>query len=113
MTLLIFGLIALLGGGTTALALLIAKRVREEKEREYTGEIVGTVVRFSSGCIDRPASEYVRYVVDGQTYECREAVKLKCEPIKPAPYPWASARTPRSPRTWAAGCGWRTCRATR
>ena len=34
MILLIFGLIALLGGGTTALVLLIAKRVREIKERE-------------------------------------------------------------------------------
>ncbi|MDM8245587.1 hypothetical protein QUW40_03125 [Collinsella tanakaei] len=82
MILLIFGLIALLGGGTTALALFIARRVREKKEREYTCEIVGTVVRFRRGGIDRPASVCVRYEVDGQIYECCETVKLRSEPIK-------------------------------
>lgn len=87
MILLIFSLIALLGGSTTALALLIAKRVREKKEREYTGETVDTVVRFRPGGVDRPASVYVRYEVDGQTYECRETVKLKCESIRIGPLP--------------------------
>lgn len=43
MTPLIFGPIALLGGVTAALALLIAMRVHERKEREYTGETSGTV----------------------------------------------------------------------
>ena len=87
MILLIFGLIALLGGGTTALVLLIAKRVRAKKEREYTGEAVGTVVRFRMGGIDRPSSVCVRYEVDGRTYECRETVKLKSELIKIGPVP--------------------------
>lgn len=87
MILLVFGLIALLGGGTTALVLLIAKRVRAKKEREYTGEAVGTVVRFRMGGIDRPSSVCVRYEVDGRTYECRETVKLKSELIKIGPVP--------------------------
>ena len=43
MVLLIFGLIALLGGGTTALVLVIAKRARAHKEQTYTGAITGTV----------------------------------------------------------------------
>ena len=93
MILLIFGLIALLGGGTTALALLIAKRVHEKKEREYTGETVGTVVRFRPGGVDRPASVYVRYEVDGRAYECRETVKLKSEPIKVGPVPIGQRKT--------------------
>lgn len=93
MILLIFGLIALLGGGTTALALLVAKRVRERKEREYTGEAVGTVVRYRRGGIDRPASVYVRYEVDGQTYECRETVKLKSEFIRIGPVPIGQRKT--------------------
>ena len=87
MILLVFGLIALLGGGTTALVLLIAKRVRAKKEREYTGEAVGTDVRFRMGGIDRPSSVCVRYEVDGRTYECRETVKLKSELIKIGPVP--------------------------
>lgn len=87
MILLVFGLIALLGGGTTVLALLIAKRVRAKKEREYTGEAVGTVVRFRMGGIDCPSSVCVRYEVDGRTYECRETVKLKSELIKIGPVP--------------------------
>ena len=45
MILLVFALIALLGGGTTALVLLIARRARARKERAYTAETVGTVVR--------------------------------------------------------------------
>lgn len=56
MILLVFALITLLGCGTTALAPLVAKRVREKKEREYTGEAVGTVVRFRRCGIDFPAS---------------------------------------------------------
>ena len=87
MILLIFGLIALLGGGTTALALLIVRRVRAKKEREYTGEAVGTVVRIRRGGIDRPTSVCVRYEVDGRTYECRETVKLESELIKIGPIP--------------------------
>lgn len=87
MILLVFGLIALLGGGTTALVLLIAKRVRAKKEREYTGEAVGTVVRFRMGGIDRPSSVCVRYEVDGRTYECRETLKLESELIKIGPVP--------------------------
>lgn len=55
MILSIFGLIALLSGGTTALALLIAKRVRERKERGCTGQTVGTVVRYRRGSVDRCA----------------------------------------------------------
>ncbi|MBM6905627.1 hypothetical protein H6A29_05205 [Collinsella tanakaei] len=87
MILLIFGLIALLGGGTTVLALLIAKRIRAKKEREYTGETIGTVVRFRRGGIDRPTSACVRYEVDGRTYECRETLKLESELIKIGPVP--------------------------
>ena len=93
MILLVFGLIALLGGGTTALVLLVAKRVREKKEREYTGEAVGTVVRFRPGGVERPASVYVRYEVDGRAYECRETVKLKSEPIKIGPVPVGQRKT--------------------
>ena len=59
--LLIFGLIALLGGGT--------------------------IVRFRRGGIDRPTSACVRYEVDGRTYECRETVKLESEVIKIGPIP--------------------------
>lgn len=82
MILLIFGLIALLGGGTTALALLIARRVRVCKERAYTGETTGTVVRVRPGSTERPTVVYVRYEVDGMTYECHETVKLSSEPIR-------------------------------
>lgn len=87
MILLVFGMIAFLGGGT--------------------------VVRLRRGSIDRPATAYVRYEVDGKTFACRETVKLRSEPIKPVPYPRASARPARLPRAWAAGCAWPTCRATR
>lgn len=87
MILIIFGLIALLGVGATALVLVIAKRVRANKERTYTGETVGTVVRVCPGGVDRPAAVYVCYEVDGQTYECCETVKLKSEFIKIGPIP--------------------------
>lgn len=93
MILLIFGLIALLGGGTTALALFIARRIRGRKEREYTGETVGTVVRYRRGGIEGPASVYVRYEVDGQAYECRETVKLKSEFIKIGSVPIGQRKT--------------------
>lgn len=65
MILLVFGLIALLGGGTTALALPKAKRVRERKEREHTGGTVGTVVRFRPGGVDpqRPCTCATRWAV--------------------------------------------------
>lgn len=83
----VFGLIALLGGGTAAPAPIITKRIRKKKEREYIGKAVGTVVRFRRGGIDHPAFVCVRYEVDGRTYECRETVKLKSEPIKIGPVP--------------------------
>lgn len=63
MILLVFALIALLGGGTMALAPLIAKRIRGRKEREYTGEAVGTVVRVSPGR-HRPPHVRVRTLRD-------------------------------------------------
>lgn len=87
MILLVFCLIALLGGGTTVLVLLIAKRVRQKKEREYTGEAVGTVARVRMGGVDRPSFVCVRYEVGGRTYECRETVKLESELIKIGPVP--------------------------
>ena len=82
MILIIFGLIALLGGGTTAIVLLVAKRVRAHKERTYTGQTVGTIVRVRPGSVDRPTTVYVRYEVGGVTYERRETVKLTSEAIK-------------------------------
>lgn len=51
MILLVFGMIAFLGGGT--------------------------VVRFGPGGIDCPVSMCVRHEVDGQAYERRETVKLE------------------------------------
>ena len=60
MILLVFALIALLGGGTTALVLLIARRARARKERAYTAETVGTVVRVRPGGVDRPTSGTVK-----------------------------------------------------
>ncbi|MDM8271298.1 DUF3592 domain-containing protein [Thermophilibacter provencensis] len=87
MILLIFGLIAVLGGGTTALVLLVAKRVRARKEQTYSGSTTGTVVRVRPGSTDRPTVVYVRYVVDGTAYECHETVKLTSEPIKLGPVP--------------------------
>lgn len=87
MIILIFALIALLGGGTTALVLLIAKKTRERKERAYTAETVGTVVRARPGSVDRPAVVYVRYEVDGISYECHETVKLASELVKLGPIP--------------------------
>lgn len=87
MILLTFGLIALLGGGTTALVLLIAKRARARKEQTYTCITMGTVVRVRPGSMDRPTVVYVRYVVDGTAYECHETVKLTSEPIKLGPVP--------------------------
>lgn len=87
MILIIFGLIALLGGGTTAIVLLVAKRVRAHKERTYTGQTVGTIVRVRPGSVDRPTTVYVRYEVGGVTYECRETVKLTSEAIKLGPIP--------------------------
>lgn len=87
MILLIFGLIALLGGGTTAIVLLVSKRVRAHKERTYTGQTMGTIVRVRPGSVDRPTTVYVRYEVDGVTYERRETVKLTSEAIKLGPIP--------------------------
>ena len=87
MILLIFALIALLGGGTTALVLLIARRARARKERAYTAETVGTVVRVRPGGVDRPTVVYVRYEVDGVSYECHETVKLSSELIRLGPVP--------------------------
>ena len=87
MILLIFGLIALLGGGTTALVLVIAKRVRAHKEQAYTGATTGTIVRVRPGSTDRPTVVYVRYEVDGTEYECHETVKLTSEAIKLGPIP--------------------------
>ena len=51
------------------------------------------VVRFRRGSIDRPASACVCYEVDGQTYECRETVKLRIEPIKIDPIPIGQRKT--------------------
>ena len=87
MILLIFGLIALLGGGTTALVLAIARRVRAHKEQTYTGTTTGTIVRVRPGSTERPTVVYVRYEVDGTEYECRESVKLASEAIKLGPIP--------------------------
>ena len=87
MIILIFGLIALLGGGTTALVLLVAKRVRARKEQTYTGSTTGIVVRVRPGSTDRPTVVYVRYEVNGTAYECHETVKLTSEPIKLGPVP--------------------------
>lgn len=87
MILLIFGLIALLGGGTTAIVLLVSKRVRAHKERTYTGQTVGTIIRVRPGGVDRPTTVYVRYEVGGMTYERRETVKLTSEAIKLGPIP--------------------------
>ena len=86
MVLLIFGLIALLGGGTTAFVLVIAKRVRAHKEQTYTAT-TGTIVRVRPGSTDRPTVVYVRYEVEGTEYECRESVKLSSESIKLGPIP--------------------------
>lgn len=51
------------------------------------------MVRFRPGGVDRPASVCVRYKVNGQTYECRETVKLKSEPIKVGPVPIGQRKT--------------------
>lgn len=67
MILLVFVLIALLGGGT--------------------------VVRFRRGGIDRPASVRVRYEVGGKTCECRETVKLRSGPIMVCPVPIGQCKT--------------------
>lgn len=100
MILLVFALIALLGGGTTALVLLIARQARARKERAYTAETVGTVVRVRPGGVDRPTVVYVRYEVDGVSYECHETVKLSSELIRlgPRPHRPAQARQDRLAR---------------
>lgn len=112
MILLIFGLIALLGGGTTALVLVITKRVRAHKEQIYTGATTGTIVRVRPGSTDRPTVVYVRYEVDGTEYERRETVKLTSEAIKLGPFPLGRPSAERSPQAWATRCACRTFRPT-
>lgn len=97
MILLIFGLIALLGGGTTALVLVISRRVRAHKEQTYTGATTGTIVRVRPGSADRPTVVYVRYEVDGTEYECRESVKLTSEAIKLGPIPIGQTKRGKIP----------------
>lgn len=97
MILLIFGLIALLGGGTTALVLVITKRVRAHKEQIYTGATAGTIVRVRPGSTDRPTVVYVRYEVDGTEYERRETVKLTSEAIKLGPIPIGQTKRGKIP----------------
>lgn len=97
MILLIFGLIALLGGGTTALVLVITKRVRAHKEQIYTGATTGTIVRVHPGSTDRPTVVYVRYEVDGTEYERRETVKLTSEAIKLEPIPIGQTKRGKIP----------------
>lgn len=97
MILLIFGLIALLGGGTTALVLVISKRVRAHKEQTYTGATTGTIVRVRPGSTDRPTVVYVRYEVDGTEYERHETVKLTSEAIKLGPIPIGQTKRGKIP----------------
>ena len=97
MILLIFALIALLGGGTTALVIALARRSRARKERVYTGLTVGTVVRRRFGGLDDPTVVWVRYEVDGVSYECRESVKLASEAIKLGPVPIGQRKVGRIP----------------
>lgn len=97
MILLIFGLIALLGGGTTALVLVISKRARAHKEQAYTGATTGTIVRVRPGSTDRPTVVYVRYEVDGTEYECHETVKLTSEAIKLGPIPIGQTKRGKIP----------------
>ena len=97
MILLIFGLIALLGGGTTALVLVITKRVRAHKEQIYTGATTGTIVRVRPGSTDRPTVVCVRYEVDGTEYERRETVKLTSEAIKLGPIPIGQTKRGKIP----------------
>ena len=93
MIILIFALIALMGGGLAAAIILGTKWSRARKERSYTGETTGVVERIRSYGVDRPSVACVRYRVDGAEYTFRETLKVKSSAIKLGSVPIGQRKT--------------------
>ena len=93
MIILIFALIALMGGGLAAAIILGTKWSRARKERAYTGETTGVVERIRSHGVDRPTVAYVRYRVDGAEYTFHETLKVKSNAIKLGAVPIGQRKT--------------------
>lgn len=89
----IFAVIALMGGGLAAAIVLCIKWSRTRKERSYTGETMGVVERIRPGGSDRASYAYVRYCVDGVEYTLRESLKLNSALIKLGPIPIGQRKT--------------------